>query len=275
MPATLRKPRRIEGTKRGEQLRNISIRERRLRRVLGPALKEINRILDPGQLRVTWMMGSPPQIADRIEAVLRRVEDELVSALALPIRKQEEFDLPTSPETLARRQIGELIQGLGPRQLRTIREQLAVLMEDGPREEILSALSETTGLTERQARAVANHLRRNLEGGMSRGAAERAARNYAARLLQHRARLIARNEAVTYTNQVVQARGEAVGNVQKQWLSARDNDVDKIYCAVLDNDERIAIREEFVVTEGPARGEVFRHPPAHVGCRCLIELWRL
>lgn len=259
--------------------RELLIRERRLLVAVRKLLAEIRRTLDAAEFRGAAVFGQlhPNQLA-ALERVWQRHVNEMVRALAAPVRKQEEEPLGrVTPEDLAARQIGDLIRELGPSQLIAVRRQLADLMEIGPRPEILQAISQATGLTARQAHAVSTFLQGQLARGASRMAAARAAQKYADRLLDLRARTIARHEAVTFTNQLVLERGRAVGGagarMTKQWVSSRDERVDGGdplgVCRLLDNNERIPIDQEFV-----ADGESFDGPPAHIGCRCLVEIWR-
>lgn len=260
--------------------RELLVRERRLLVAVRKLLAELHRTMDAAEFRGSAVLGQlhPHQIA-ALERVWQRHVDEMVGALAAPVRKQEE-DFPfgfTSPEELAARQIGELIRELGPAQVIAVRRQLADLMDLGPRPEIIQAIGQATGLTSRQAHAVSAFLKRQLEAGISRMTAARAATRYADRLLDLRARTIARHEAVSFTNQLVLERGRAVGGagarMTKQWVSSRDDRVDggdpTGICRLLDNNERIPIDEDF-----EAGGETFDGPPAHIGCRCLVEIWR-
>lgn len=255
------------------------MRERRLLVAVRKLLAEIRRTMDAAEFRGAVVFGQihPSQIA-ALERVWQRHVGEMVSALAMPVRKAEDDPFGnTSPDELAARQIGDLIRELGPAQLIAVRQQLTALMDLGPQPEIIQAIGQATGLTKRQAAAVAAFLQRQLDDGASRMTAARAAQNYANRLLDLRARTIARHEAVTFTNQLVLEQGRAVGGagalMTKQWVSSRDDRVDGGdplgVCRLLDNNERIPIDQDFVVD-----GETFDGPPAHVGCRCLVEIWR-
>lgn len=144
-------------------------------------------------------------------------------------------------------------------------------MELGPSGDLLDAIAGTVGLTEKQARHVARVIRAQLEAGASERAAARAGRAATERLLQVRSRLIARQEANRYTNDLVMQRARVVGGtVLKQSVSARDGNVDadnplRGPCVINDNGERIPLDATF-----PSGHQ---QPPYHIGCRCLVEIW--
>ena len=273
MTATLdlRKARRITGTSRAELKRAIGARESRLRPIVRHAMAQMAARLTRPELRHAWAMGGQAH-AGLVAAARQAWTDAipaLVAALAAPLQKQDEL-LPTTAQQLAEREIGALIRDLADRQLLAVQAQLAALMDQGPSDAVLGAIARATGLTANQTAAVGRFVAAQLSSGASEQTALRAAETYADRLLAQRAQLIARTEAVRYTSQLVLERGADVGGiVVKQWVSARDENVDAI-CRALDNDERIPLEQPFT-----AFGLEFQGPPAHPGCRCVPEIWRV
>lgn len=215
----------------------------------------------------------PDAVRQALERHLAQRELDLALALAQPITKEQEHDRPppgAGAFELARLRIAELVREIGPKQLLAIQEQLAALAQLGPTPEILSAIGRTTGLTARQAQAVARMVQQQLGQGATEHAAAAAGRRHAARLLEYRSNLIARTEAVRYTNDLVELRARDVGRpVVKQWVSARDANVDGGRplgpCNVNDNDQQIPLDGQF-----PSGHE---KPPAHPGCRCVLEIF--
>ena len=271
---------------RGQQRRDAAIREARLITIIRQGLAEIRSYLTRTDLRAAAAMHRTPAIAGLITARWHQHTERMVEALLAPTRGDEAiaraidpaFDrLARTAEQLARAQIGRLIQQLSPAQLLAVQMQIAKLIELGPTPQVLAAIGQATGLTAQQTQRVANVYQAALDAGTSAGQAAQQAQGYADRLLEQRARTIARQEAVTYTNQLVLARGRTAdagnGVITKQWVSARDGRVDgglpTGICARLDNNQRIPIDEPFVF-----EGEEFDAPPAHIGCRCLLEIWR-
>lgn len=272
---------------RGELRRLLAIRERRLLTVIRAALADLRQLVSRQDLRIAAAMGGQlPPIGAAIERRWQQHVEAMIAALVTPTSvARAEPDLieehrrrreAQAVQDLARRQIGELIRELSPAQLQAVRVQLAALVELGPTPAVLGAIAQATGLTGRQTQAVAGFYRRAVESGAGPGAAMEAAQKYADRLLDLRARTIARHEAVDFTNQLVLERGRQVGagggRVTKQWVSARDGRVDggliSGVCRQLDNNERIPIDRPFVF-----EGQSYDGPPAHIGCRCLVEIW--
>jgi len=272
------------------QLRHeLAVREQRLLPVVRQALAGIRTLLTHQDLRIAAAMGQIPPIAPAIERRWAAYIDQMIAALTGPMpiaraapapdpeeqRRRERLFI--SAQELARRQIGALIRELSPAQLQAVRAQLAALMEFGPRPDVLAAIGQATGLTTPQTESVANFYRQRVDQGIAPGPAVAATQNYADRLLDLRARTIARHEAVTYTNQLVLERAAAAtsagGTIVKQWVSARDGRVDgglpTGICRVLDDGSRIPVDQPFEYL-----GESFDAPPAHIGCRCLVEIWR-
>lgn len=268
---------------RFEIRRIMAEREQRLIAVVHAALQEVQQLLRAEDLRIANAMNRPPHLEPSVLQRWAARTEQMVHALLAPVRLTRADPQPISDvafrtaEELARQQIGRLIRDLSPAQLAAVRQQLAELVRLGPTPQVLQAIARATGLTALQTQRVANTFRRVIEQGAGPGTAMLRAQEHADRLLEQRAQTIARHEAVTYTNQLVLARGKAVdaggGVIVKQWVSARDLRVDGGnplgVCRQLDNNARIPIDEQFVVD-----GEQYDAPPAHVGCRCLLEIWR-
>lgn len=255
------------GTSRRSQLRAIAVREARLREIWLSIFQGWSRIANVKELRDAATFGGVnlEAIVGQLELELRRREEQLVRALTLgPIVRAEleEFLTPLGPvtiQTLAERQIGARVVELTSQARVNLREQLTLLMREGPTDDILAGIATSTGLTRRQTRAVNNFRRRLIEQGASVTSAGRQAEAYAARALRRRARLIARTEAVDFTAQIVEERGRQVGNMTKQWVSARDGNVDDL-CLSLDNGQTVPVNGTF-----QGIGGSIRRPTAHPG----------
>lgn len=267
--------------------RELVQRERALLTVIQGALRDIRRMLGREDLRTAAALGHTPVVAPDVARKWEQHEAAMIAALLQPVRvlraepdpaeRRRQAALDALAEDLARRQIGALIRELSPAQLQAVRAQLAALMELGPTRAVLEAIGAATGLTARQTQAVAGVYRRQLEAGATPSSALRFAEVYADRLLDLRARTIARQEAVAYTNNLVLERGRQAaaggGVITKQSVSARDDRVDggnpRGICRVLDNGKRIPLDQPFVF-----EGQAFDGPPYHIGCRDLLEIWR-
>jgi len=268
---------------RTDQRRALAVREQRLVGIVQRALIEIRGLLTSGDLRIAAAMNRAPHLQPKLLQVWHGYVEQLVQALLAPVRLTRAEPDPIggpaarSAEELARQQLGRLIAELSPTQLAAVQVQIAKLLEFGPSPEVLGAIGQATGLTALQTRQVANAYAAALAQGMSPGRAMLTAQGIADQLLAQRAQTIARQEAVTYTNQLVLQRGRAVdagtGVITKQWVSARDGRVDGGLlfgvCRQLDDNTRIPIDAPFTFA-----GFEYDAPPAHIGCRCILEIWR-
>lgn len=264
------------GTNRRAQLRGIALREARLRGTWLDILRSWNGLVDTDSLRDVARAGTGDAdvLLRGLETATRPREAELVRGLVGPIERAEleEFTTPLGPvavDTLARAQVGDLVRDLFGRARDNLRELLVVLMREGPTDDVLASIASSTGLTRRQTIAVQNLRRRLLEEGVSRATAGRRATDYAERVLRRRARLIARTEAVRFTSALVEARALQAGNMVKQWVSARDGAVEEL-CLSLDNGQQVPAAGMF---QGLSGG--IARPPAHPGCRCILEITRI
>jgi uncharacterized protein with gpF-like domain len=280
------RPRPIPGASRRDVIRAQVRREDLLRSALREFLDELNGAV-PIELLATAARAEDfstatqnsllAQAQARIDAVLQHWHRVLAELLIQPEQQRVHKTAwdGLSFEALRRitnAQLGDLIRQLSIQQMETVRRQLAALVQHGATEDILLAIGDTTGLTAQQSTAVRNTYETVLrESGP--GAAVRAADRHRERLTEYRANLIARTEATRYLGSVVHARGEQMGgNVVKAWVSARDVNVDagnRINgpCVVGDDGLWYPMHEPF------ANG--LMQPPAHPGCRCLIEIQQL
>lgn len=226
-------------------------------------------VLPVGTLRQAAITGGfdVREVGTQLERIAHELEGDMIEALVGPIQRQGPDELPTVDAAfLAEIQIGSFVRELIPRQLANLREILAVLFEQGPEPDILAAIQQTTGLTKFQTRAVENFRLRQLGIGQPPDVTAFRTKTYAKRLLSRRANLIARHESVTLANRIVEDRARAAGGMLKQWVSARDGGVEGI-CLSLDVGTRIPIADSFVSSFGS-----FGRPPAHIGCRCILEI---
>ena len=266
--------RAVPGTSRRVQLRAIATREARLREIWLDIFRAWTRVVTVEDLRDIRRSLGVDVSALGVQLALEtgRREKQLVDALtrgAIERADAEDFVTPLGPltvQTLAENQIGRLVVEVDAGALRNLREQLVQLFQEGPTDDVLRGIAASTGLTRRQTRAVQNFRRRLLEGGTSVTSAGRQAEAYALRSLRRRAQLIARTESVRFTSAIVEARALEVGNMVKQWVSARDGNVEGI-CQSLDNGQRVPAGGTF----SGISGQIGR-PPAHPGCRCVLEL---
>lgn len=243
--------------------------ERRLIVPVRRLVRRLSQLISVDEWRVAAGERRLPDLDARLANLLATSEEEMSAVLRVPRSLREQVE----PDELARLLIGERVREIGDEAVAVLREQLAILLDRGSHEEILRVISRTTGLTTSQLAAVERAREAALAQGLSARQASNAAERVRTRLLDYRARLIARTEAARFTNSAIQARGEElVGQgqrVTRQWLSARDANVDGGDpggpCAINDNGERFALGAIF--PSGDAR------PPAHPGCRCVLELW--
>ncbi len=265
--------RAVPGTSRRDQLRAIAIREARAAPIWLDIFHSWRRVVTADTFRDARRGGGLDVnlFTSLMDLEVDRRVDQLVRSLTGPILRADldDFTTPLGPltiETLAQNQIGDLVVDLSARQRANLREQLVSLFAEGPTDDILQGIAASTGLTARQTRSVQNLRRRLIRDGIPRGTAVRRAQEHAGRLLRRRARLIARTEAVRFTSLIVEERAKTIPGMLKQWVSARDGNVDEI-CVSLDNDARIGPKDLFQGLSG-----AIARPPAHPGCRCVLEL---
>lgn len=223
------------------------------------ALALVQQIATDGEVIRQVLIAQSPPVREG-DAGVRRV----AALLALAEQRFED---------VCAQQIGDLIQGLTTTQLGTVRTILARILVHGATEDAIAVLGQTAGLTERGVRAVERAWQDALLQGVEPASARRVADTVRVRLQRQRARLIARTEAVRHANAVIQARAEDMAGtgvrMMRQWLSARDEAVDggdpAGPCRLNDNDQLVELQQPF-----PSGHHL---PPAHPGCRCVIEIF--
>lgn len=269
MTAVATKLERVSPSRR-EQRHIVGPVEDRIRELTKQMLRDLQQIMDAETWRMAMQAGDIPgafaiAVRERAEKFAKEVAPILARESALV--EQIDFD------AFARFNIGEFIKVFELGQLAAAREILRGLFEFGPTKENLESLGKAVGLTDRQVKAVKRARRAAADAGAPPEVSAKVASSVRDRLLDYRARMIARTEAVRHAAEIIQARGEELVRqgkiVTRQWLSARDDNVDNGNpngpCAVNDNGERISMFELF-----PSGHNL---PPAHPFCRCVIELW--
>ena len=253
---------------------------------LGNAVSHMRSILEmrlPGLLR--GAMGEARSLAPVFKA--RRLMSGPRIAKA-PAPAAMSFDL-TNPEAVAwlRERAGTLITNITSSQRQAIRNILVRSFEEGiPVDAAAREIRQYIGLTEGYAEAVAN-LRRAIRAnpgkklwagksavrvpkeGASREFIARRSQQYADRLLNPRAKAIARTESVAAANEGqrqlwLQAVKKDLldATIQREWIATPDERL----CPICEN------------TNGEVRGlnEPFSigvmGPPAHALCRCATGL---
>lgn len=253
-------------------------RERRLRPLVAGLVAAVRAAVTPERLLALAARGQHQVSALdlRLQGVLlpyARPLEEALLAPERPVRKADPWWGSVPPEVLAvlvREQVGALVRDLTARQLATVQQVLAALAQRGPDPSLVNLLGSTVGLTPQQSLAVQRAYDAAQEQGALPAVAARTASAVRRRLESYRATLITRTETTRYLAAVVQRRGEEYGTrATKAWVSARDGKVDVDDpedgpCVTNDNGDWIAMREVF------ADGSL--HPPAHPGCRCLLEI---
>jgi hypothetical protein len=159
--ATALRERRVSPA-RAELRQRLDQTETRLRRLIRPALRDLGNTLNPDEWRGAHATGQlPPDTEDRIRRRLEALRAELTLRLIRdrPIMEQ------VTPESLAAWLIGSLVADLSTTALATLQAQLQLLFEFGATKELLKAIGQTTGLHERQLRAVENARQHSLAGG--------------------------------------------------------------------------------------------------------------
>jgi len=254
-------------------LRTVARIQRRLQPTLHSGLVGLGQLLTPAE----WLAAAvvrivPSSFLARLRERLAALEAELVRRLVAEALAETLLE-QTSPDELARLRIGELIRQIEEEGLVAVRLQLSLIADAGMTPEAIATIGQATGLTTRQVAQVERARRAALNAGATEAAAAHTAGRVRRRLIDQRAKLIARTETVRYVGDLVQERGEAVaaagGRVERQWVSARDEAVDAGNpigpCKRNDDGKRRSLSEVF--PSGHDR------PPAHPGCRCLLELW--
>lgn len=148
----------------------------------------------------------------------------------------------------------------------------AELAGANPRTALVSA-KKVVGLDPRLAGAVERMRQSMLADGMSVASANRAANQYADRLLDHRANRIGRNEVMEAINfaereawdQAAEARSLDPNLMEVTWVTHGDERT----CPTCGPMDGVTVKrsDHFYTGEGPVKG-----PPLHIGCRCRLAL---
>lgn len=265
---------RVSGTSRASQLREIAVREARLREPVFELLGRLEALFPIAQLEVWRKTGQAPEeaILEQWGRELDRSREPLSLALVGPTLTKDAFDDfatplgPLTTKTLADNEIGELIRGtLGQRA--GARRALRELFAAGPTPAILQSIQSAVGLTPRMQEAVYRRRDKLLAAGVSVTEAKRDSAAYGRRLKARRARLIARTESVRFTSAIVEETARQAGpGMVKQWVSSRDLDVEATCDALDDGKTKVPIGTDF-----PGG---YSRPPAHPGCRCVLEIYK-
>ncbi|KKM65543.1 hypothetical protein LCGC14_1490200 [marine sediment metagenome] len=251
---------KVRSPSRAEQLRQIRTREKRMRSAVHKMLDGIPKIVTKAELRRAANRGQAgPKLLKRVKKHIRSHQDALLAALEPTALTKQTVDVAE----LASLQIGKLIADIGDRQLKTVREALVIVFEQGTSPEVLDTISGATGLSKPHLRAVENARLAAIDAGATQAAAAKTAARVRKRLLRFRAQLIARTESVRLAGAITQRFAEETGAKRKTWISARDGNVESL-CRALDNGESIPINQEF-----PGG---FMTPPRHGGCRCILDI---
>jgi hypothetical protein len=166
---------------------------------------------------------------------------------------------------VAERQAGAMVKRITEETTAAIRGAVSRMLRDGvPPYDAARTIKSTIGLNEPQTQAVLNYRERLIDGGLHTGAVNAAVDRYANKLLDVRARTIARTEIMDALNtgqdeawQEAQAEGLLGKDAEKEWITADPCDDCEEY-----DGETVGIGEEF--EEGD--------PPLHPNCRCTIGL---
>jgi hypothetical protein len=266
-------------------------------------LDDLTVLLEAGNLTAISELVNQIQLPSKALADTQKILLEAVTqaANATGTGFGLSFEL-TNPAAIrwAETRTGELITGV-TKETRKAIQDIVRAGQIGDLDVRLQArqIRRVVGLTERDAGAVTRFLTGLLDDPeVSRGFAERQADKMRARLLRHRAEMIARTETMTAANRgQLQAWNDAADagllraeTTRRVWIATEDDRLCPI-CAVLDGQtvsftERFISREQatgFDIKPGgqdiqiaglkPLKEPVSSMtPPAHPGCRCAVGL---
>lgn len=224
-------------------------------------------------------------VASIIEGFTAELPDAVESGAAQAARQ-----LGLTSKATVRKQVFDMGRPLIARWLREHGAELVVQITDASRAGIRSILEDgvmrgrhprrmaqdikqVIGLHRRQVDAV---IRRRLAleaEGVSPKRVKEITDRYAERLLEQRAQLIAKNEALVAVNrgryelwQQLAEDGAIDPTMEQRWDTAEDEGVCTV-CGPM-NGQRRKLDEPFTA----GTGGVVDHPPAHIGCRCVVGL---
>lgn len=230
---------------------------------------------------IPWELLNDPAIAGSLAAALPLAVREVVErsgvATAAAFARQPAFRAGLSFDLLNPRAVdwvrahsGDLVREVTDEARAAVRAIMQRSFEEGiPAQGAARLIRDVVGLTEREARAVANLRGRLLRDGVQQPRALAQVERYAARLLQARAERIARTETIAASTQ---------GQVEL-WRQARDAGLipmEAVQEWVVTPDDRLC--PECAPLDGATApvGGTFRGggsgPPLHPNCRCAVVL---
>lgn len=198
------------------------------------------------------------------------------NALLRKIDKPTAFSLKhPEAERWARTYAGRLVSGLTDESKRAIAQAIAEFIRLGvPPEEGARMLRGMLGLTPQSSRAVVNFQNALRQRGFSDDYIRAKSDEYSRRLLNHRARVVARTETIramqegqrqSFTQAVEQGVLQP-SRTRRQWVTAADERVCPI-CAPMDG-QTTTLEEPWMTIEGPVQTPTDTHPQ----CRCAVVL---
>lgn len=176
----------------------------------------------------------------------------------------------------ARQSSSRLIVDISDETRRAIRTLVANGIQNGvPAAQTARLLRDSIGLTERQALAVANYQAELLANGRTADDITRLGSRYAQQLTNARAKLIARTETITSSNQGQQQAWQQNADkglfdperTKRRWSTTSDERACPI-CVPMNGQEVAFAGEAFKGGDGSA----IAMPPAHPACRCSVGL---
>lgn len=192
--------------------------------------------------------------------------------------KKPTLDVPPNPYSLKwlRERGGELIVQISDGQRDSIVKRIARGYVQGERpQDMIDSIKRNVGLTARMSDAVDNRRALVFSRTQNEDAAERAAKDYHAQLLDQRAETIARTESKAAQSQgqqdawmVAKDQGLLPKTTRKRWVSMPESPRLSDICRELDG-QVVDLDEPFHSDE---LGEDIDAPPAHPNCRSTIVL---
>lgn len=200
----------------------------------------------------------------QFEALVRKADPLSAFSIAHP-----------EAEAWARRYAAQLVQGLTNETRKAMAQAISEFIRlQVPPEEGARMLRQMLGLTPQYARAVVNFQNGLRQKGYDPAYIQDKADEYSTRLLNHRARVVARTETLRALQEGQrQSFGQAVeqgvlikDRTRRQWVTAADERVCSI-CAPMDG-ELTTLDEPWSTSEGPVQIPT----ESHIQCRCAAVL---
>lgn len=178
-------------------------------------------------------------------------------------------------ERWARTYAGQLVDGLTRQTQQALADAIAEMIRlQIPPEQGARMLRQMLGLTKPSVQAVVRFQNQLRERGFADEYITRKANEYSRRLLNHRARVVARTETLRAMQEgqrqsFTQAVEQGVlirDRTRRQWVTAADERVCEI-CAPMDG-QLTTLDEPWQTSEGPVQTPTDSHPQ----CRCAVVL---